>query len=169
MVRPGQSEWVMRQMARSKEKKRAAVWIVIHIVGSCDVNSTDSATLLTLLPINLLKWISNATLGASTDLKLLSQTHQNKTYYFYQFPWFVGKVSSGDGWDVQDKQKSYGQKSHIFFLLLVLSLFSLHKCTHTGFMVNIIFFAIQLFAIQDTCCRGLGTDVVYTFPVWCWS
>lgn len=50
-------------------------WIVIHLVGSCDVNSTDSATLHTLLPINLLKWISNATLGPSTDLKLLSQTH----------------------------------------------------------------------------------------------
>lgn len=97
-------------------------WIVIHLVGSCDVNSTDRATLHTLLPINLLKWISNATLGASSDLKLLSQTHRNKTYYFYQFPQFVGKVSSVDCRDVQDKQGKYSHKMYDILFL------SLHKC-----------------------------------------
>lgn len=33
------------------------------------MNSTDRPTLHTLLPINLLKWISNAALGASTGLR----------------------------------------------------------------------------------------------------
>ncbi len=73
------SEWLShgreRETARKRERERNVQWIVIHLVGSCDVNSTDRATLHTLLPINLLKWISNATLGACSDLKLLSQTH----------------------------------------------------------------------------------------------
>ena len=65
-----------RERERERETEGDCVhWIVIHLVGSCDVNSTDRATLHTLLPINLLKWISNATLGDSTDLKPLSQTH----------------------------------------------------------------------------------------------
>lgn len=92
-------------------------WIVIHLVGSRDVNSRDRATLHTLLPINLLKWISNATLGASADLKLLSQTHtETKTYYFYQFPWFVGKVSLRYSGDVQDKHGSSSQKRDMISL-----------------------------------------------------
>lgn len=82
-----QREWVI---------KKNVWWIVIHLVGNCDVSSTDGTTLHMLLPINLLKWISNATLGASTDLKFWSQT-QNITKHtiFYQFLWSVGKVSMG--------------------------------------------------------------------------
>lgn len=62
-------------------------------VCSCDVSSADRAAMHTVLPINILKWINNATPGALTDLKLLSQTLRNKTYYFNQFPQFVKKVN----------------------------------------------------------------------------
>lgn len=69
------SEW----MSHDRERERDTEWkrgrSVQWIVGSCDVNSTDRPTLHTLLPINLLKWISNAALGASADFKLLLQTH----------------------------------------------------------------------------------------------
>lgn len=71
------SEWMSHERRRQKQrsKKKNVWWNVIHLVGKCDVNSTDGATLHMLLPINLLKWITNTNLGASTGLQLLSRTH----------------------------------------------------------------------------------------------
>lgn len=48
--------------------------------------------------------------GALRRLKaLITNTHRNKTYYFYPFPRFVGEVSLGDSLDVQDKHRSTDQ------------------------------------------------------------
>lgn len=99
---------------------------MIHLVGSCDVNSTDGATLHTLLPINLLKWISNATLGASTDLKLLSQTHtKTKHIIFISSFGLWGKWV----WVTAEMSRISMEKGH------VISSSSLPKRTTTGFML----------------------------------
>ena len=91
-----------RERERGRETEGECVhWIVIHLVGSCDVNSTDRATLHTLLPINLLKWISNATLGDSTDLKPLSQTHTKTKHTIFISSLSVWRTDSGFGRDVQ--------------------------------------------------------------------
>jgi len=106
-------------------------WIVIHLVGSCDVSGTHRATVHALLPINLLQWISNATLGLSADLKLLSQTHtETKRTICYLFPRFVCRMSSEDGRDVEDKRRSTGQ------IRLMLSLSSINKGTTTGCVLH---------------------------------
>lgn len=65
----------MKDGGKNRDLKKNVWWNVIHLVGKRDVNSTDGATLHMLLPINLLKCITNTNLAASTGLQLLSQTH----------------------------------------------------------------------------------------------
>lgn len=69
-------------------------WIVIHLVRSCDVSGTDRATLHMLLPINLLKRISNATLGASADLSSYHR-HTLKQNILFSSPLLVKKSEFG--------------------------------------------------------------------------
>ena len=137
------SEW-MSHGRGERARVRNVQWIVNYLVGSCDVNSTDRATLHThATPINLLKWISNATLGASTDLKLLSQTHtETKHTIFISSLGLWGKVSFGYSWDVQDKHGSNGQKRHM------ISFSSLHKYTISRFLLHAVKRANSLLALR---------------------